>query len=69
MDKYEQIMDLQEQLTDDEFLNLFVTTFGWERLFEDFKDYIGNIQDDEDYNEVIDTINQIISERKQTNGN
>lgn len=67
MDKHEQIMDLQEQLTDDEFLHLFVTTFGWEKLFEDFKDYIDSIEDDEGYDEILDTINQIISERKTKN--
>lgn len=68
MDKHEQIMDLQEQLTDGEFLHLFVTIFGWEKLFEDFSDYIASIDDDENYDEIIEMINQLISERK-TNEN
>lgn len=67
MDKHEQIMELQEQLTDGEFLQLFVTTFGWEKLFEDFSDYIASIENDEDYDEIIEMINQLIIERKTKN--
>ena len=67
MDKYEEIMDLQEQLTDKEFVELFWNTFGIERLFEDFKDYVRGEEDDEDYNEILETIKEIIKKRGQTN--
>lgn len=67
MNKYQEIMELQEELTDEEFVQLFYETFGIERLFEDFKDYVRNVGDDEAHNEVLNSINKIIKEREKTN--
>lgn len=64
MSKYHEIMDLQEQLTDKEFVKLFYETFGIERLFEDFKDYVRSIEDEEQYDEILNSINKIMKKRK-----